>query len=360
MQQPSKTVSISELSDFCVAALRLCGVSEPDARTTAEVLVTTDTYGVYTHGVKALRGYVKRLRAGGLVADAVPRVEREGPAWAIVDGQSALGMVTSVLAMNVAIQKAKVAGLAYVGVRNSCHFGAAGYYANMAAKANMIGMAMANDYPSMAVLGARKAVLGTNPFAYAVPAGETDPIFLDIASSTVAGGKVRIAHLKNQKVPETWMVDTEGVPTTDPFLYPHAAFLLPFAGHKGYGLAMMIESLAGVLTGTGAMYDLHNWVDHDPALHTNHGGAFLAFDIGAITPLEKFKKRVDQLIREIHETPKAKGVERLYVPGEMEWENRRKALTQGIPLPFDVLESLNGLAGDLKMKVDWLNVSSVN
>jgi ureidoglycolate dehydrogenase (NAD+) len=356
MQQPCKpvTVSISDLSDFCVAALRKCGVREEDARTTAEVLVTTDTYGVFTHGVKALRGYVKRLRAGGLVADAVPRIDREGPAWAIVDGQSALGMVTSVLAMNTAIAKAKTTGVAYVGVRNSCHFGAAGYYVNMAAKANMIGLAMANDYPSMAVLGAKKAVLGTNPFAYAVPAGEFEPIFLDIASSTVAGGKVRIAQMKNQKVPDTWMVDTEGVPTTDPFLYPHAAFLLPFAGHKGYGIAMMIENLAGVLTGTGAMYDLHNWVDHDPALHTNHGGAFLAFDVGAITPIDAFKKRVDQLIRDIHNTPKADGCQRLYVPGEMEWEHRRKVVHDGIPLPADVVESLRGLAGDLELKSAWL------
>jgi ureidoglycolate dehydrogenase (NAD+) len=356
MQQPCKpvTVSVPELSDFCVAALRKCGVREGDAKTTAEVLVTTDTYGVFTHGVKALRGYVKRLRAGGLVADAMPRIDREGPAWAIVDGQSALGMVTSVLAMNTAIAKAKTTGVAYVGVRNSCHFGAAGYYVNMAAKANMIGMAMANDYPSMAVLGAKKAVLGTNPFAYAVPAGEFDPIFLDIASSTVAGGKVRIAQMKNQKVPDTWMVDTAGVPTTDPFLYPHAAFLLPFAGHKGYGIAMMIENLAGILTGTGAMYDLHNWVDHDPSLHTNHGGAFLAFDVGAIGPLDAFKKRVDQLIRDIHDTPKADGCQRLYVPGEMEWEHRRKAVKDGIPLPVDVVESLRGLASDLDMNAAWL------
>ena len=196
MTEPSKTISVSDLTDFCVAALRKCGVSEADARTTTDVLVTTDTFGVYTHGVKCLRGYITRLRAGGLKADAVPRVDREGPAWAIVDGQCALGMVTSVFAMNKAIEKAKTAGMAYVGVRNSCHFGAAGYYATLAAKADMIGMAMANDYPSMAILGAKKAVLGTNPFAYAVPAGKNDPIFLDIASSTVAGGKVRIAQIE--------------------------------------------------------------------------------------------------------------------------------------------------------------------
>jgi ureidoglycolate dehydrogenase (NAD+) len=354
MSLATKTVSASDLTEFCVAALRKCGVSEADAHTTIDVLVTTDTFGVFTHGVKCLRGYVTRLRAGGLKADAVPRVDREGPAWAIVDGQNALGMVTSVFAMNKAVEKAKTAGMAYVGVRNSCHFGAAGYYATLAAKADMIGMAMANDYPSMAILGAKKAVLGTNPFAYAVPAGKNDPIFLDIASSTVAGGKVRIAQAKNQNVPDNWMVDTEGIPTTDPFLYPHAAFLLPFAGHKGYGIALMIENLAGVLTGTGAMWDLNNWIDGPKNLPTNHGAAFLAFNVGAIINLDAFKNRVDRLIQDIHETPKAKGTERLYVPGEMEWENRRKSLANGITLPADVVESLRGLAGDLQLSASWL------
>ncbi|MBN2021177.1 MAG: Ldh family oxidoreductase [Pirellulales bacterium] len=354
MEQTATKVSVTELEDFCHAALRKCGVEEAGARLSANVLVTTDAFGVFTHGTKLLRGYVRRLQAGGIRADAVPRVEREGPAWAILDGQSGLGMVTSVLAMNKAIEKAKTAGVGYAGARNSCHFGAAGYYALMAARADMIGLAMANDYPSMAVLGARKAVLGTNPFAYAVPAGREPPIFLDIASSTVAGGKVRIAQMHRETVPDTWMVDTNGVPTTNPFLYPHAAFLLPFAGHKGYGLAMMIEHLAGILTGTGAMYDLVNWVDHDPSLATHHGGAFLAFNVAAITSLDAFKDRVDQLIRDIHETPKADGVDRLYVPGEMEWDRHRRAVAQGIDLPEDVVASLRELAELLDIAAPWL------
>jgi ureidoglycolate dehydrogenase (NAD+) len=356
MAEPTKslTVSASDLTEYCVAALRKCGVSETDARVTVDVLVTTDTFGVYTHGVKCLRGYITRLRAGGLKADARPCVDREGPAWAIVNGNCALGMVTSVFAMNKAIEKAKTAGMAYVGVRNSCHFGAAGYYATLAAKADMIGMAMANDYPSMAILGAKKAVLGTNPFAYAIPAGKNDPIFLDIASSTVAGGKVRIAQAKNQKIPDTWMVDLDGIPTTDPFLYPGSASLLPFAGHKGYGIALMIENLAGVLTGAGAMWDLNNWIDGAKDIATNHGAAFLAFNVGAMIPLDKFKNRVDQLIQDIHETPKAKGTERLYVPGEMEWQKRRESLAAGITLPPDVVEALKGMAQDIGLKPAWL------
>ncbi len=154
MEKTTVTIAVAELEQFCHEVLQKCGLSETDAHAATDVLVTTDTFGVFTHGVKALPGYVRRLRAGGLKADAVPRVEQQGPAWALVDGQSALGMVTSVFAMQTAIDKARAAGVAYVGVKNSCHFGAAGYYALLAAKAGLFGMAMANDTPSMVVPGA--------------------------------------------------------------------------------------------------------------------------------------------------------------------------------------------------------------
>lgn len=356
MGQAGIIVSVAELERFCQEALKKCGLSDADARIAVDVLVTTDTFGVFTHGTKALKGYVRRIRGGGLKADAVPEICAEGPAWASVDGHSALAMVTSVFAMNTAIAKAKKVGIAYVGVRNSCHFGAAGYYALLAAKAGMIGMAMANDIPSMVVPGARKAVLGTNPFAYAVPAGEENPIFLDIASSAVAGGKIRIAQALGQKVPDTWLVDTEGVPTTDPFAYPHAGSLQPFAGHKGYGFALMIESLAGALSGAAMRWDIGSWIDDDPSLPTRHAAAFLAFDVGQMTPLDTFKSRMDAMIRDIRETPKAKGAQRICVPGEMEWQKRRAALANGMALPDDVRESLAAMAAELDMTVSWLSV----
>jgi ureidoglycolate dehydrogenase (NAD+) len=347
-------VSVSALDDLVMTALGKCGLNKTDARTTADVLVTTDAFGVFTHGTKALRGYVRRLRGGGLKADAVPQIVSAGPAWAIVDGHSAIGMVTSVFAMNAAIQKARTAGIAYVGVRNSCHFGAAGYYALMAAKAGMIGMAMANDIPSMAVPGARKAVLGTNPFAYAVPAGQEDPIFLDIASSAAAGGKIRILQALKQKVPDTWLVDTEGVPTTDPNLYPFSASLMPFAGHKGYGIALMIEAFAGLLTAGASRWEVKSWIDDDPSWATQHGAALLAIDVGQIMPLEVFRDRVDAMVRDIRATPRAKGAENVYLPGEIEWRHNRAAQTKGIALPADVVESLRGMAEDLDLTVDWL------
>ncbi len=229
-----KTIPVADLEQLCRAVLRKCGLSDADAQVAADALATTDTYGVYTHGTKCLAGYVARLKAGGLKPNAVPRVEREGPGWAIVNGQSALAMVTSVFAMNAAVEKARKTGIAYVGVHNSCHFGAAGYYVNLAAKADMIGLAMANDTPSMVTPGARKPVLGTNPFSYAVPAGQENPIFLDVASSAVAIGKIRIAKALGQKVPDTWLVDPDGLPTGDASAFPHAA--APAAVRRAQGL----------------------------------------------------------------------------------------------------------------------------
>jgi ureidoglycolate dehydrogenase (NAD+) len=354
MEQTTKTIPVADLEQFCRAVLRKCGLRDADARIAADVLVTTDTFGVYTHGVKCLAGYARRLQAGGLKADAVPRIEREGPGWAIVNGQSALAMMTSVFAMNGAIDKARKTGIAYVGVRNSCHFGAAGYYVNLAAKADMIGLAMANDTPSMVTPGARTPVLGTNPFSYAVPAGDEDPIFLDIASSAVAIGKIRIAKALGQQVPNTWLVDSDGLPTTDAAAYPHAAAPQPFAGHKGYGIALMIEVLTGLLSGGNIRWDVGSWTDADPSLPTHHGAAFLAIDVGQILPLRSFKDRVDAMIRDIRQTPKAKGAERICVPGEMEWEKRRDALANGIALPEDVRAGLRGVAADLGLKADWL------
>ncbi len=355
-QGKSANISVSDLDRFCLDVLGRCGMSESDARTTADVLVTTDTFGVHTHGVKCLKGYVRRLLAGGLDAKASPEVRSEGPSWAVVDGHSAIGMVTSVFAMNLAIEKARTTGMAYVGVQNSCHFGAAGYYALLAAKAGMVGMAMANDIPSMAAPGSRKAVLGTNPFAYAVPAGRCDPIFLDIASSSVAGGKVYIAQALGQEIPDNWLVDAEGLPTTDPFQYPHASSLVPFAGHKGYGIAMMIETLSGILSGAAMTWGINNWIASEPSLATKHGAAFLAFNADAIVPDGAFRDRVDQLIAEVHAAPTAKGVDRIYVPGEIEWQKRKKALAEGMALPDDVMANHRSLAEQLEMSVDWLRI----
>ncbi|MEO7299335.1 MAG: Ldh family oxidoreductase [Verrucomicrobiota bacterium] len=333
-------VSIASLTQFTEAALVRVGLSRTDARTAAEVLVTTDAWGVFTHGTKCLRGYLRRLKAGGLRADAQPEIAAQGPAWANVNGHSALAMVTSVFAMRTAIAKARTCGIAYVGVRNSCHYGAAGYYASLAANEGLIGLSMANDVPSVAAPGSRGAITGSNPISYAVPAGKHRSILLDMSVATVAGGKVYAARTRGEIIPNNWLIDKDGQPTTDPSGFPETGALQPAAGHKGYGIALLIESLAGVLSGASVTWKVGSWMWDDGTKPTDHGAAFIAIDVNAMMPAAEFTKRIESLVDEIHQAPRADGVERIYVPGEMEWERHARAVSEGIALPSDVIESL--------------------
>jgi ureidoglycolate dehydrogenase (NAD+) len=343
----SARISASDLHAFGTAALTSVGVALADARTTMDVLVMTDTWGTFTHGVKSLRGYIRRLKGGGLGADARPEVVSGGPAWAMVDGHSALGMVTSVFAMQTAMAKAREAGIGYVGVRNSCHFGAAGYYTNLAAEEGMIGIAMANDVPSVTAPGARGPITGSNPLAYAVPRRSRPPILLDMATSAAAGGKVAAAHALGKSVPPGWVVDREGTPSNDPAAFLEGGSLLPMAEHKGYGIALLIETLSALVTGALITRQVVPWVHGDAALATGHGAAFLAINIGAMMPIAMFHERVEALVEEIHAAPKARGSERIYLPGEIEWERRDRALAHGIDLPPDVVASVETLADEL-------------
>src|SRR5258706_6428370 len=197
-------VLVQDLHAFCVEALTKIGVGETDAHTTADVLVTTDTWGTFTHGTKALRAYIRRLRGGGLRKNGTPRVVDEGPAWAVIDGDPSLGMVSSVLAMKTAMAKAATAGIALVGLRNNCHYGAAGYYAAMAIEKNMIGFSMANDIPTVNAPGARGSIMGSNPWGFAAPAGKELPVMLHIATTTVAGGKAFASGTLGKSIPAGW------------------------------------------------------------------------------------------------------------------------------------------------------------
>ncbi len=340
------------LERFVVAVLTSLGVSTTDAATTARVLVMTDTWGTFTHGTKLLKGYVRRLKGGGIKATGVPRVLRDGPAWASMDGDSSLGMVTSVAAMDFAIAKARACGIGVVGVRNSCHFGGAGYYALMAAEKGMIGLATANDHPSMTVPGARGRVMGTNPWAFAAPAGVERPIFLDIAMSTVAGGKVSAAQALGKSIPPDWLTDKNGLPTTNPADFAAGGAVQPMAANKGYGLSLMVESLAGLLSGAHIRYEILNWIESDPSQPTQHGACFIAIDAGTMQSLDHFRAHMDQMIRDLRATPRAAGAERIYVPGEMEWERRERALREGILLPGDVARNLVALSESTGMKLE--------
>lgn len=339
-----RTVSVERLHAFTEAAFVTGGLRPEDAAIAADVLVTTDAWGVFTHGTKNLRGYLRLLAAGGLNARARPAIVAEGPAWAMINGNAALGMTTSVFAMQTAIAKAKVAGIAYVGVRNSSHYGAAGYYTWLAAREGLIGLSMANDIPSVSAPGSRSAITGSNPLAYAVPAGRHHSMALDMSTATVAGGKVYAARQRGEPIPANWLIGPDGKPTTDPSGYPETGALQPAAGHKGYGLALLVEMLAGNLSGAAMTNEVGSWIFGDPSQPTNHGAAFIAIDVSQMAPLEGFTQRVEALIDKIHGAPRADGADRIFVPGEMEWERHEQARRLGIPLPSDVVASLRDAA----------------
>ena len=349
----SKRVFPEKLTKFCVSVLTETGLKPQDAQTVADVLVMTDTWGTFSHGTGALANYVKTMKAGGINPKAVPEVVAEGTGWAIVDGHSSMGMLGSSRAMNLAIEKARESTISWVGVRNSSHFGAAGYYANMAARQDMVGIAMSNADPNMVVPGARGHIIGNNPIAYAVPAGEEHPLLLDIALSAVAAGKILGMKALGQAIPDSWLTDADGLPTSEVGGWPNSGSMLPMAGHKGYGIALLIEVLAGALTGAGMLSEVKSWILQAKDV-SYLGQAFVVVNVGAIIPVEHFKQRVDQIIGELRESPKAKGSERIYVPGEIEWGKREDALKNGIPLPDQIIASLNGLGKQLDLDTQLL------
>jgi ureidoglycolate dehydrogenase (NAD+) len=350
----SKRIRPEKLTDYCVRVLTKSRLNPADARVIADVLVMTDTWGTFSHGTGALGNYVNTMKAGGIDPVATPEIVQEAESWAMVDGHCSMGMLGSSLAMNLAIEKAHKSTIAWVGVRNSSHFGAAGYYANLAVQQDMIGLAMSNADPNMVVPGARGHVIGNNPFAYAVPAGKENPLFLDIALSAVAAGKIFAMKAAGKPIPDSWLTDKDGLPTSEVGDWPNSGSMLPMAGHKGYGIAMLVEVLAGALTSAGMLSEAKSWI-YEPTERAGLGQAFVAIDIGKIIPIEAFKRRIDGVIDELRGAPKAKGSERIYVPGEIEWEKRADALANGIPLPEPVFAVLYRTGQSLGMDTSLLD-----
>ena len=341
------------MQEFAEQALIRAEVSRENAKLIADTLVTTDTFGVLSHGTKNLYQYILKCTAGGLDPKAEPTVEKEGPAWAIINGNGAFGMVSASKAMHLAVEKARTCGIGYAGVRNSCHFGAAGYYANIAAQAGMIGLSMSNADPNMAIPNSANVAIGNNPFSFAAPLKNGKSAFLDIALSSVAALKIVMAKEKGEKVPSQWLIDQDGRPTGDPSGFPQTAHLQPMAAHKGYGMAMMVEIMASVITGAGMLSQVQSW-NLNLQSKNNVGHAFIAIDISQMRDMEVFYERMDQMIAELKNSPKAKGAEQIFIPGEMEWSRREKALESGrIALTDAMVDNMNKLSEMLNVTIDW-------
>lgn len=336
-------ISIDELRGFAGRCFESVGVPAAEASIAAGVLAATDAFGVFTHGTKLLSGYLKKLRGGGYVAGAVPRVERSGAGWAVLDGCSGLGQIGCVRAMEIAISKARTCGVSWVGLRNTGHIGAAGQYALQAAAAGCAAVITGNDIPSVAAPGSRGAVLGSNPLAYAIPT-DAEPIFLDIATAAVAGGKVYAAWQRGEPIPPTWLIGPDGHPTTDGSLYPHSASLAPMAGHKGYGLGLWCEVMSGLLPGGRMTWEVGSWI-FDPADRPSwHNASMTVYDVTALGEGVGWGERIGKLKAELRSAVPAEGSGGVMLPGEREWLNYSSARERGIELPEDVCVKLREAA----------------
>ncbi len=348
-----KRIDIDKLEQFCEKALIAEGMSATDAKTVATVLTETDALGTHSHGTKNLHNYIRKMRAGGLTIDGEMEIVKEGKAYAVVDAHDTLGMIPSCFAMDLAIRKAKDSGLALVTVKNSSHFGAASYYSNMAAKEGLMGLTFSNVDPNMSVPGSRGMLIGNNPFSYAVPAKSTPTVFLDIAMSNVASLKVIQAKKDGESIPDTWIVDKDGVPTTDPSNYPEEGAMQPFARHKGYGIAFLVDLISGALNG-GAMSmsgGIVSWLFQMEAKN-NVSHTFIAIDPDAFIGRKEFLDSVEESVQLLRGAEKAKGSDRIYTPGEMEWEKYADAEANGILLPPDLYESLRGLSEEVNIELE--------
>ncbi len=350
MPEPTTRVAAPDLIQACQRILAKAGVPADQAAIIADVIVEGDLRGVQSHGVLRLPAYVHRVSAGTMSAATEVRIVRERGACVLMDAQHGFGQIAGVRAMNEAVARAREHGVGFVGVRHAGHFGVAAYYAMMALPHEMIGMVMANAAPSMAAWGGAAPVLGTNPICIAIPTGTEVDIVLDMASSVVARGKIRLAASKGEPIPLGWALDERGLPTDDPAAAMRGT-LVPIGGPKGYGLALVVDILSGVLTASAFGPRVPSI--HDTDAMVSAGFAVHALDIAAFADPRDFERDIQSLITDIRSSPRAPTCDRIYLPGEIEWLNRQERLEHGVPVPESLLRELDRLADELGVSHGW-------
>jgi len=345
------------LRDFCAQVLRGIGVPTDEARITADVLVYADLRGIDSHGLAHLMRYVNSLRTGAYNVQREISVVHQTPSTALVDGGGGLGYPTAARAMGIAIEKAAMVGSSCVAVRNSHHYGAAGYYASMALEHDMIGFSVTNAGPGVLPTFSIKPQLGTNPIALAVPAGSEPPFVLDMATSVKATGKLEVLIREGKEAPAGWFLRPDGSTGGDPQSFLHTLFtdrvggLLPLggaeeetSGYKGYGLALGIELLGPVLAGdvSSPFMNIYPGCPEPTIAHF-----FGAIRIDAFRPAAEFKADVDRILGHIKASAKAPGHDRIYIAGEKEFEYSQERQEFGIPLHPKIIDDLRQLSDEV-------------
>lgn len=336
-------VRVPDLERYCVGILELGGIAPEEARQVVSVLIWAEVRGLASHGVRLLPVYLKRYRAGLVCSPAAARITRQCRGWSVLDGGYGFGAVVGNLAVSDAVSRAATEGIGAVWVRNSTHFGAAGYYAWQMACQGFIGCALSNATPTMAVWGAAEPAVGTNPIALAAPVGDDSPLLLDIATSVVAKQTINLARDRGLPIPQGWVLDADGRPTTRP---EQAAVLLPFGEHKGSGLAIFVEILCGLLSGGASRHEVGS-LSRDFDRPEGVGHFFLAINPAQVADADAYYARIRQMAGALHALRPAEGVERVLLPGDRESATRAVRVREGTPLDPQVAQELFGLGEGL-------------
>ena len=351
----------SQLRSFVEKVFRSFALTESQAQICADVLLKADLRGVYSHGVARLKRYVDGIANGLILPTNTATIVKETPATATVDGQGGLGQIVSHYATQLAITKAKNTGIGIVTVRNSNHYGIAGYYSEMIVNENMIGVSMTNSAPLVVPTFGKEMMFGTNPISMAAPAKRHRPFLLDMATSVVPRGKLEVYNRAGKELPQGWAVDAHGKVSTNPgevlqnMLQRSGGGILPlggegelFSGHKGYGLALIVEILCGVLS-DGAYADLVYAKKDGNVVPPNVCHFFMAVQIENFIELSAFTAKMDDLIERLKNSAKAEGQPRIFVHGEKEDELYQQQLRDGIPLQEKVYDTLKEIGQSQKV-----------
>ena len=354
-----KIYSYQHLYQFALNVFKSMGCTNEDATLATSVLLSADLRGIDSHGIARLVGYVRLWEVGRINSTPNIHIVHETPSTAVVDGDRGLGLVVAPRAMQIAIDKAKQVGTGWVSVKNSNHFGIAGYHAMMALSQDMIGMAMTNASALVAPTYSAEKLLGTNPIAVAVPAGKEAPFVADFATTTAANGKLEIAQRKNEPIPKGWAQDATGHTTTDASILKKGGALLPLGSekeqgsHKGYALGSIVDIFSGVLSGAS----FGPWAPPFPAyvpMPENMPGEGLGHFLGAMRidafrPAEDFKNNMDQWLTRFRTAQPVEGQSQVYVAGDIERAMEGARMKNGIPLVAEVVKDLNELATKLSI-----------
>jgi LDH2 family malate/lactate/ureidoglycolate dehydrogenase len=351
-------VEHKSLKEFVTNVFEKLGLRREYAEVIADNLVAADLLGISSHGVQRIRRYIGGIKVGSININPNIRIISDAGAAVLLDGDNGPGQVVGKKAMEIAIERAKKYGVGVVFVKRSHHYGIAGYYALMAVEHNMIGMSMTNSRPLVSYTNTLSKYLGTNPIAVAAPRKNPPPFLFDAATSTVPVGKIEIYAKTGKKVPHSWAVSLEdgreltgdAAPILDAIKKGKAA-LLPLGGlfeetggHKGSGLALIVELLSAIVSGAAWTVHVRNTTDPQPA---NIGHFFMAINIEALVPLEEYFERMEKLIQEIKSLPKHPQADNIWIPGEKAWLTKETREKIGIPLHQRVFNDLKSVAEEL-------------